>query len=202
MTTQELQFFNTVAPSWDSRETLSLPDKIQKVLKLAQVKTDDHILDLGTGTGVLLKPLAEAIGSKGTITAVDLSTGMLRIARKKSESLIPKPQFLNIDFENTRIPGKYNHIFLYCVYPHLQNPIETIKKLRDSNLAENGNIIIAFPCDANHINHIHGHNHVDHHRLLPPTELAEMLKQHNINAKTVSDSEDLYLISITREINP
>lgn len=199
MTAHELKFFDTVAPEWDSRDHLSTPEKIHQLIRLAQIRPGDSVLDLGTGTGVLLPYMAQAVGKTGHITAVDLSANMLREAFAKFDHLNPKPSFIYTDFEKQELPGRYDHIILYCVYPHLETPVETLRNLRDRNLKPGGNIIIAFPCSADRINAIHHRNPVDADRLLPPSKLAAFLLDNNINTNVLADNDDLYIISITQE---
>lgn len=114
----ERDFFNRLAPTWDANEILSTPRHVRHILSRTGIKTSDRVLDLGTGTGVLLPAIAELTGPAGVITAVDYSTGMLDIARSKFSRLVPVPEFMCMDFETETIPGEYNHILLYCVYPH------------------------------------------------------------------------------------
>ena len=77
MTKEEISFFDTIAPSWDGMERLSTPGKVNEILDIIGVEKGMDVLDLGTGTGVLLPFLSERIGSEGHILAVDISEGML-----------------------------------------------------------------------------------------------------------------------------
>ena len=78
---EECRFRNVspcaLAPTWDDNEVLSTPDKVRFVLGFMNLKPGQSVLDLGTGTGVLLPYIAEKIGTAGHITAVDYSAGML-----------------------------------------------------------------------------------------------------------------------------
>lgn len=196
MTDHELHFFNIVAPEWDSRDTLSKPEAIDRLLTLGGVKECDSILDLGTGTGVLLPYLARRVGACGSITAVDLSEGMLTLAKAKAVTLVPHPQFLQTDFEAQRLPGMYDHIIMYCVYPHLEHPVKTLRRLRRENLQPGGNILIAFPTEASRINAIHHRVRVDHHYLPSPRELTTYLRAHHLPARVLADDAQLFLVAV------
>ena len=54
MTKEEISFFDTIAPSWDGMERLSTPGKVNEILDIIGVEKGMDVLDLGTGTGVLL----------------------------------------------------------------------------------------------------------------------------------------------------
>ena len=196
MNNNELNFFNSIASVWDSNEKMSNPDKISRVLDFIGIQKNDKVLDLGTGTGVLLPQLCERVGESGEVTAVDIAPAMLGVALNKNADLTPAPRFLYADFELQHIEGKYNHIILYCVYPHLENPVRTLKKLKNENLLPGGNIVIAFPCSADVINNIHGHNPIDSEKLLSPSRLALFLSSQNLPAKVLAETRQMYIVEI------
>lgn len=191
-------FFDNIAADWDDNEVMSTPDKINRILDFFDIKMGDSVLDLGTGTGVLLPYIAERIGNDGKITAVDFSEGMLNRAIEKFKNLKPNPEFLNLDFENENVPGSYDKIILYCVYPHLHSPVDTIKWFEKVNLKDNGEIFIAFPCGPDFINNIHKEKHSESDLLKNATELASFLSLHDIKAEALVDSDNAYVIRITK----
>lgn len=195
----ERKFFDNLAPTWDANEVLSTPDRVSEILGYANIKPGERVLDLGTGTGVLIPQLAELVGSGGAITAVDYSQGMLDLAIRKNSRVVPTPTFFNIDFETETIDGIFDHILLYCVYPHLHTPIDTLKWLRAVNLTENGIITIAFPTDENFINSIHRQKHSDSDCLPSARQLAETFRQHGLDAVVVKADKDSYIINISKE---
>ncbi|MCH5229490.1 MAG: class I SAM-dependent methyltransferase [Muribaculaceae bacterium] len=194
----ERSFFDELSSTWDDNEILSTPEKIREILSFIEIQKNEDVLDLGTGTGVLLPYIAEKIGKQGKITAVDFSVGMLERAREKFNRLEPFPEFLNKDFEKEKIPGTYDHILLYSVYPHLQQPIATLNKLYRENLKVNGDIIIAFPCGPDFINNIHKERHSESELLPSATKLASILSQAGFKAEVIAESKEIYLIKIKR----
>lgn len=189
-------FFDNIAPTWDSNEVLSKPDKVNYILDFINIKSGQSILDLGTGTGVLLPFIAERIGKEGKITAVDYSKGMLEIAKNKFSGLRPTPEFLNLNFEEETINGEYDKIILYCVYPHLHTPIDTLKWLLTVNLKDKGEIYVAFPCDPEFINNIHKEKHSKSERLPSATKLAIFLNEKGIKAEVIKEDKEAYLVKI------
>lgn len=55
-----------------------------------------HCLDLATGTGLVAYKLAHAVAPNGTVTGIDLSPGMLSVA--KSKKTLPENSNLHIEF--------------------------------------------------------------------------------------------------------
>ena len=191
-------FFDEIAPDWDDNEVLSTPEKVNFILDFMDIQPGQKILDLGTGTGVLLPFIAERIGQNGKIMAIDYSSGMLEIAKNKYSRLLPQLKFLKLNFEKENIEGEFDRIILYCVYPHLHTPIETLKWLQRVNLKENGALFIAFPCSQDFINNIHKERHSESDLLPSANTLATFLKKNEINAKVLKDDEDTYIIKITK----
>ncbi len=195
----ERKFFDNLASMWDANEVLSTPGRVNEILEYANIKLGESVLDLGTGTGVLLPYVAELVGPHGSITAVDYSQGMLNIAIRKYARITPVPTFLNMDFETETIGGVFHHILLYCVYPHLHTPVDTLHWLRAVNLAENGIMTIAFPTDESFINSIHRQKHSESDCLPPAHELAQFLRTHGLDATVAKADKDSYIINISKK---
>lgn len=193
----EILFFNNIAEKWDSMEVKSFPDKIRYILSKCRLGNGDDVLDLGTGTGVLLPYISEMCGRAATLKAVDFSSKMLEIAQKKFATKFPHIEFVRADIENDIITGRYDHIMLYCVYPHLRFPEKTLRKLQEQNLKPDGNIWIAFPSDAAFINSIHAEKKSEADLLPSATELARRLSAAGFRTDLIEDSPAAYILRIS-----
>lgn len=111
---------------------------------------------------------------------------------------MPSPRFLNLDFETETVPGTFDRIILYCVYPHLHEPIDTLKWLRTVNLSKNGIITIAFPSGPDFINSIHRQKHSESDILPPAHKLAEELRLHGLDAMVAHADDGSYIINISK----
>ncbi|MCH5237888.1 MAG: class I SAM-dependent methyltransferase [Muribaculaceae bacterium] len=196
MTTEEILFFDRLSDIWDDNEVLSTSAKILEILSELNISKGMEILDLGTGTGVLLPFLSSMVGDEGKVTALDISAGMLKRAKKKHGNLF-NVTFIKQDFEKDEVAGKYDLILLYCVFPHVHFPEETLKRLVLTNLKEKGRIVIAFPADENFINGIHREKKAAS-ELLPSAPLLSLkLREWGFESSVIRYDEGHYSVEIS-----
>lgn len=142
------EFFNSLAYKWD--EMCYHDDKkIRKILELSGVEKGSKILDIGTGTGILISYLLEKLPAK--LVGVDISENMIEVARKKYKNEDVK--FVVSDIMNFN-EDKYDYIFIYSAYPHFKNKENLFEHLYKL-LNENGKVIIAHSQSRDEINHVH-----------------------------------------------
>lgn len=198
MNQSEIEFFDALAPTWDENEILSTPERIRSILGKLRIRKGMDILDLGTGTGVLVPYLSDMVGEEGHVSAIDMSEGMLSLAQKKYGDL-RNVKFLKIDFEEEQIPGRYDVAMLYSVYPHLHSPADTMEWLFKMNMKPDGVIVIAFPTDEKFINDIHHERKADHDHLPSAYVLAEMIRHWGFNATVLAATHDEYIVEVKKQ---
>lgn len=145
-------FFNSLAEEWDSICSHDT-DKINKILDMLSVKEGSRILDVGTGTGVLIPFLHSRIGKSGRIVAVDISDKMLEVARKKFN--YDNVEYVLGDILNIELPDFYfDYIICYSVFPHFEN--KQLALLRMSRYVKRGGkIIVCHSQSRDDINNLH-----------------------------------------------
>jgi ubiquinone/menaquinone biosynthesis C-methylase UbiE len=85
--------FNTVAAGYDGKVLRFFPESARRLSALLDLRGDEEVLDVATGTGHAALALAARL-PRGRVTAVDFSPGMLEQARKKAAS----QKVANVDF--------------------------------------------------------------------------------------------------------
>lgn len=81
------------------------PHLAQRLVEYAQLQPGWRVLDIATGTGLAAFAAAERIGPTGSVLGVDISEGMLAIARRQPPSSTAAPcRFLEADIETTDFP--------------------------------------------------------------------------------------------------
>lgn len=76
-----------------------------RLLELAQLQSGERVLDVACGTGLVTLRAAEAVTPEGTVTATDLSEGMLELAREAArDSGMSNVSFEHMDAETLNLP--------------------------------------------------------------------------------------------------
>jgi len=114
-----------------------------RILQLAAPQSTDHIIDVGTGSG-LVALRAAAIASKGLVIGVDHSAGMLEQAGAKAKQLDLSGivDFQQMDAEQLDFPDYSFDIVLslYALF-HFPNPLRALKEMHRV-LRPGGRIVI------------------------------------------------------------
>ena len=194
----EKEFFDQIASDWDNR---CKPDaeKIRFFLSKLKIKRCDRILDIGTGTGVLI-PFIREKSICSHITGIDYSEKMLNIARQKFQGK-RNLSFQLLDIETDEISEKFHHIILYSTFPHLQKKTETIKKLMEKNLFPGGNILIAHAQGRRHLNLIHSQKGIEmpNTHLIAVNKQAELFKNVSLNVVEADENDQYYYLLLQKQ---
>lgn len=141
-------FFNSLAPTWD-QNVIPNVDKIKTIIDLASINKGSSVLDLATGTGVLIPFIKDK--KPGSISAIDISDEMIKQAKLKEDNR--GVEFICGDFEEFS-GKKFDRIICYQAYPHFEDKDAFIKKLYET-LNPGGRFIIAHPDSKEIINNRH-----------------------------------------------
>lgn len=77
----------------------------QRLLESAEIKSGDDVLDISCGTGLVTFPIVNAVGPGGSVTAIDLSEGMIDIAADvAAEKGLQNISFKHMDAEQLDLP--------------------------------------------------------------------------------------------------
>ena len=133
-----IEFFDRCAPTWDAGMIKS--DRIiGRILDNAEVDAGMDILDVACGTGVMFDYYLGR--NAASVTGIDISPEMARIAAKKYENE-PKVQVLCGDVEEYSFDRKFDRIVVYNAFPHFPYPKRLIKILAGL-LKEGGRLTVA-----------------------------------------------------------
>ena len=177
-----IEYFDQMAPTWDA-DMIRHDDVIQVILDNAGVKPGVRVLDVACGTGVLIPDyLARDVES---VTAVDISPEMVRIAKEKFPQ--ENVTVLCADVESAPL-GEYDVIMVYNAFPHFPEPEELIKSLV-GHLAIGGKLTIAHGQSRERIDgHHKGHASKVSVGLMSEHALAGMMRKYlDVTVKISND---------------
>lgn len=124
-----IAFFDRLAPGWDA-DMIRDDGIITTILDHAGICAGMDVLDVACGTGVLFPDYLQR--NVGSLTAVDISPEMVKIARSK----FPQVTVLCGDVQTVDFGRQFDAIVVYNAFPHFPEPEALIATL--SNLLKPG----------------------------------------------------------------
>ena len=184
-------FFNNFASTWDN-EPIADTHLINTILDNANVCENIDVLDIGCGTGVMFPFYMER--NTKSITAVDLSPEMVKIAKSK----FPQADVICGDAENIAFDKQFDVIVIYNAFPHFPNPEKLIENL-SKVLKSGGKISIAHGLSKKELDEIHMKSAGYVSNILPECdELAEMLSPY-FNVDIMISNDKMYQVTGTKK---
>ncbi len=184
-------FFDEIAARWDevSRHDSA---KVEFLIGKASIEPDMSVLDVGTGTGILVPWILNKVTESGSLTAIDLSDGMLGVARSKFHS--PNLHFVCDDIHSFSCDERFDRIVVYSAFPHFLD-----KQVAISNMARllknGGQLQICHSDSRDRINGVHARTPEvvgDH---LPPADVvSQMCSKAGLSVLETIDDENFFLV--------
>jgi ubiquinone/menaquinone biosynthesis C-methylase UbiE len=188
------EYFDQLATTWDKELTSERLKCLGKIVKELGIKPRYYVLDIGSGTGVLLPFLIAELGDEGKIVALDFSAEMLGQAQAKN--FPPIVGFAQADV--LTIPLADNSVDLaICnsVFPHFNDKVKALKEMARV-LRNNGRLVICHTMSRAMINQLHQSvGGVIASDLLPDeSQLRRLIKQAGLKITRFEDSPERYLV--------
>ncbi|MGI6577982.1 MAG: class I SAM-dependent methyltransferase [Eubacteriales bacterium] len=186
-------YFNSVAENWDQIVNHD-PGKIEGILTLAGVKEGDIVLDVGTGTGVLIPYLYKRISDTGKIVAVDVADKMIEVAKRKYP--YPNVSFVVGDAQDIEAgKGSLDFVICYSMFPHFSDKRAAVINL-SRYLRKGGRLVIAHSQSRQAINDLHQNasEEVRNDRLPSADVLREYYFEAGLDVVEVVDSDEMFVV--------
>lgn len=112
------EFFNTKALEWDLVQDIRTVRSSEGIVRSLPIEKGSRVLDAGCGTGVLIPWLMEAVGSRGSVCALDIAENMLECARRKFA--FPNLFYIHADMAHTPfLDGFFDLVICHNCFPHV-----------------------------------------------------------------------------------
>jgi ubiquinone/menaquinone biosynthesis C-methylase UbiE len=148
------EFFDRHAQDWDDR--LQYEKKLSQLLEVVQefeLRKGYWVLDVGTGTGILLPLLRKAIGKEGKLFGMDFSFNMLNQAKERKNDA--EGVFINGGVGAIPIRShRFDRVTCFSAFPHFPNKVKALQEMVRV-LKKDGKLFIAHLHSAEEINQFH-----------------------------------------------
>ena len=194
------EFFDQRAAQWDDCVCAEHGERLAGIVAALSIARGARVLDVGTGTGVLLPILAEAVGRDGGLVALDISFKMLvevhardypgRIACLQGDTLaLPVAD------------GVFDWIVCNSCFPHFHDQERALGEL-SRTLSPEGRLVICHTQSRDAINAMHREvgDVVGGHELPDAATLHTFLAGAGLRAESYDDREERYLVVARRAV--
>jgi ubiquinone/menaquinone biosynthesis C-methylase UbiE len=188
-------YFNDVAETWDKRYcTPQLASFLRKLVSQFGLKLGQNVLDVGTGTGVLIPHLVQMVGASGSVTAVDYAEKMVQIGKSKHVHFDNVSVELH-DIEEDGLPSEsFDAVTCFGLFPHLTKKEKALHNMRRA-LKPGGILIIAHALSSEELKAHHANvaSSVVNDTLPEKAEMRRLLKRTGFTRIRIRDKRGCYL---------
>ncbi len=194
------EFFNQAAKKWDKEfGGPKLKAFLVQFVPTFGLKPGQNVLDVGTGTGILIPYLQKVLGAEGSITAIDYAKNMVDICKMKHVNL-PNISTMVADAANLQFPdASFDAVTCFGVFPHFGDQKAALSQFRRV-LKPKGRLIIAHALSSAEIK--------KHHQSAPQAvandvlpnrkEMRNLLEQAGFTEIQIIDKPGSYLCTSTK----
>jgi ubiquinone/menaquinone biosynthesis C-methylase UbiE len=192
------EYFDQLAPTWDNELDPARLESLGKIVKELGIRPAYHVLDIGSGTGVLLPFLIARVGDEGKILALDFSTEML--AQAQAKNFPPMVSFVQADVLAIPVADDSADLAICnSAFPHFNDKGKALREIARV-LKHNGRLVICHIMSREMLNRLHqsiGGAVVND--LLPDEfELRGLMKRAGLKITRFEDSQERYLVIAER----
>jgi len=195
------EYFEGIAARWESIvDAGRIRLRLSPVLDELAIGADEHILDLGCGTGILTSLLLPLLSAGGRVSAVDFSGAMLELAREK----VPDRRVAWIASDAVSLPlpdASVDRVIAFSTWPHFPEPGAVLRELHRV-LRPGGKVHIIHIDSRPTINAIHSNagGAIGRDHLQPASELAAMVSRFGFQPAATTDDVERYTVTATRDL--
>ena len=141
----DAESYDTVTGSYDHFVSRYSGGYVEHISTLAKIGTGDRVLDVGTGTGIMALHAASRVGESGRVTGIDLSEGMLALARANAAQarLGERVEFRRMDAEHLEVDAaSFDAVVSLFALRHFPNPDAALGQMHRA-LRPGGRLVVA-----------------------------------------------------------
>lgn len=192
---RQREYFNKHAETWD-REVYHDPEKLKKIVFELELKPGEKVLDIGSGTGIMIPYLFNRVKESGAIIALDISEKMISISKNKNPpEKFPNVKFIVQNINKFLMEEEFDAILCYSCFPHFLEQALIIQKL-SKGLKMGGKLMIAHSQSRKAINNLHKKSEaiVSKDRLPSMKKLSKMIENTGLKVLKTLDNKEMFFI--------
>lgn len=190
-----IEFFDTHAPGWDNHTyTTEHKHRIPGIISALNLPAGGTVLDVGSGAGILVPHLRNALTDSGLIIELDISMGMLLEARNQNSQ--GNPVFIQGEVESLPIEDStVDCAVCFSVFPHFRHHPNALKELRRV-VRDDGYLYILHLDGSEALDACHQSKGgaVKHHKLPGVDRMRKLLESTGWNPEDIRDSDAEYYV--------
>lgn len=181
--------FDTLFRMFDPPLPAGVPERLEKIVAVAGIKAGDTVLDVGTGTGILI-PLIKKY-APGSIYACDLSEAMLRQLNENYTGV----NTIQKDVRELALPDEsVDVVFINACYPNIADKAGALKNI-SRMLKPAGRMIISHPLGKAFIESLRQGAPYPLDDFPLKSETKKILGPHGFAVKEFVDQPELYILA-------
>ncbi|MBD3257217.1 methyltransferase domain-containing protein [candidate division GN15 bacterium] len=189
------EFFDKLAAEWDKTFTAEDLERLQHLVDSLEVDEGMDIIDIGCGTGVLFDMLRRQVGPGGSVTGVDFSIEMVRVAHRN----FPFENVNVVDADVSNLPfvdSVFDMAVSFAAFPHFAQKQKALKEI-SRVLRRDARYYIIHLESSTDLAKMHQRigGVVAEDRLPSEDELREMFEHSHFSDVNIEDHTGLYLAS-------
>jgi ubiquinone/menaquinone biosynthesis C-methylase UbiE len=188
------EYFDQLASNWDNEVTWERLNCLSNIVNELDIKPASYVLDVGSGTGVFLPFLIQAIDDKGKIIALDFSQKML--LRAKTKAFPAGVDYIRADVITIPLSNKSVDLAMCnSAFPHFSDKAKALREIARV-LRDDGRLVICHTMGREAINQLHQSiGGIVGNDLLPDEfELRQLMKHAGFKITCIEDGPRRYLV--------